>query len=81
MGMLENAKYGRKALVFTNELSRKNDDDLNNLLFDIRTKYKMQDDDYLRMNICLTLIAQRQILERLGKHNDLMMGGSNVGSV
>lgn len=81
MGIIENAKYGRKALVFTNELSRRSDDDLNNLLFDLREKYKMQDDDYLRMNICLTLIAQRQILERLGSHNDKLMGGSNVGSV
>lgn len=48
------------------ELDRQSNDALNNILFDLREKYKVSDEDWIRMNTCISLITSRQIRSSLG---------------
>ena len=86
MGMLSNIKNLRKALAITNALKSKSEDELNNLLFDLRVLYKVSDDDWMRIEAGVALLTQRKLLEQMGLKNDVVLddnlgGGSDVGSV
>ena len=83
MGVFSDIKNMRKALVISNSLKNKSDNDLNTLLFDLRTKYKIEDDDWMRIEASIALLTSRKVLEQIGLKNDdsFLEGDSNVGSV
>lgn len=82
MGILSDIKNSRKALVIANSLKNKTDGDLNNLLYNLRTKYSVSDDDWMRIEASVALLTSRKVMEHIGLKNDDLIGGdSNVGSV
>jgi len=83
MGLLSDIKNGRKALVIANSLRNKSENDLNTLLFDLRTKYSIVDDDWMRIEASIALLTSRKVLEQIGlKNDDVLSGGdSNVEPV
>lgn len=57
---------GIRAWKITHELDRQSNDAINNILFGLKEKYKISDDDMMRMNACISLITTRQIKGTLG---------------
>ena len=82
MGLMSNIKNIRKSLAIVNSLKGKNDDELNNLLYDLRINYKILDDDWMRIEASVSLLTQRRMLDQLGmKNNEFnpnLEGDSNV---
>ena len=84
MGVFSDVKNMRKALVISNSLKNKSENDLNTLLYDLRTKYKIDDDDWMRIEASIALLTSRKVLEQIGLKNDDGLGdggGSDVGLV
>ena len=69
-------------LLIASKMIRKSDDELNNLLFDIHAKYKIDDRDWMTIMAASAVITQRQVVAQMGLKNDAILGGgdSDVGS-
>jgi hypothetical protein len=83
MGVLSDIKYKRKAVAISMGLLRKSDDSINNLLYDLRTKYSVSDDDWMTIEAATAILTQRRILESQGLGNDDLLndgGDDNVGA-
>lgn len=84
MGLMNDIKYKRKALAISMGLLRKSDTEINNLLFDLRVKYKVSDEDWITIEGAIAVLTQRRILEQQGVKNDVLLNDevdSNVGPV
>lgn len=68
-------------MIIAAKLLQKSDDDLNNILFDLRSKYLIKDSDWMTIMASAGIITQRQIMEQMGKQNDLRLGDKNAGAV
>ena len=69
-------------MIIAAKLLRKSDDELNNILFELHTRYKILDNDWMTIMASAGIITQRQIIEQMGKKNDLSIdGGSSAGTV
>lgn len=59
--LFDKAKYLRKTTLFM----QLTEDQLNNKIYDVKEKYKMKDDDLAEINIAISILTQRQIMEKL----------------
>lgn len=66
MGLMDNVKFARKSMAIVNVLKSKTDDELNNLLYDLRLKYKFDDDDWMTIEAAVALLTQKKIMSQLG---------------
>lgn len=66
MGLMNDIKYGRKALSIANSLKNKSETDLNNFLYDLRMKYSVSDDDWMSIEAAVALLTQKKIFEQMG---------------
>ena len=63
---MDNVKFARKAMAISLHLKSKSDDELNNVLFDLREKYKFSDDDWMTVEASVALLTQRKVMSQLG---------------
>lgn len=68
-------------LIIAAKLLRKTDDELNNILFEIHTKYKILDNDWLTIMAASATLTQRKLIEQMGTKNNLTMGEPSDGTV
>ena len=83
MGIISDVKNMRKALVISNALKNKSENELNSLLYDLRVKYNVFDDDWMRIEACVALLTSRKVLEQIGVKNDDVLndGDSNASTI
>lgn len=59
--MLKEQQDKLNALKITMDYNKRTDDSLNNILFELKTKYNIEDNDWLRISVAFSMLTAKKM--------------------
>jgi hypothetical protein len=62
--MFDDGKNKLEALKITMDFNRRSNESLNNILFDLKNKYSIEDHDWLQISVAFSLLTTKELLKK-----------------
>lgn len=70
MSLIREARIRVIAAKYVIQFRKKKDEELELMLDQLKDKYKITDEDYVKMNVAITFMTDKEILKHTDKDND-----------
>jgi len=70
MSLIREARIRVIAAKYVIQFRKKKDEELELMLDQLKDKYKITDEDYVKMNVAITFMTDKEILKHTEKDND-----------